>query len=274
MNWEIAKADHIGGRNEQQDSIATFSTDNDQVHLLVVADGMGGHQGGNLASQIVIETAQLFWNKHQQNPIMEPHQFLQQVCEKAHLDINLLGKKHEISSRSTCVLLYIDHKKAWWAYVGDSRLYHFRGKKLLFRTRDHSVVQLLADLGRIKEEEMATHPDQSRLLKGLGGDDPVKPDFGQSSVHFGDTFVLCSDGFWEHVSFQKMSERLRKTDIPLKKRIKILVKNALDAGGKKGDNIAIAAAQLPSLKRFNIWTYAILIIIISLTFLIGGLYLK
>jgi len=234
MNWEIAKTDHIGGRNEQQDSIATFSTDNGKVHLLVVADGMGGHQGGNMASQIVIQTAQLFWKKHQQNPIMEPHQFLQQICEKAHLDINLLGKKHDISPRSTCILLYIHDQKVWWAYVGDSRLYHFRGKKLLFRTRDHSVVQLLADLGRIKEEEMATHPDQSRLLKGLGGDDPVKPDFGQTSVLFGDTFVLCSDGFWEQVSFQKMSERLLQTDIPLKSELRFWLKTLWMLGVKKG----------------------------------------
>ncbi|HEC83878.1 MAG: serine/threonine-protein phosphatase [Candidatus Parabeggiatoa sp. nov. 2] len=261
---EIATVAHIGGRNEQQDSVATFS--NGKTHLLVVADGMGGHKGGSLASKIVIISAQNAWKKYQQGKdVTAPHKFLQYICELAHYNINQLGKKRQLSPRSTCVLLYIDGKQAWWIHLGDSRLYHFSAKKLLYRTRDHSVVQLLVDLGRITEEEMAAHPDQGRLLKGLGGDEPIKPEFGKASLHAGDSLVLCSDGFWEHVLPQQMLERLLQTDFPLKKRVKRLVKDALDAGGAQGDNLSAVVAQLQGKKSLNLLTYVILgIIIIAL----------
>jgi PPM family protein phosphatase len=260
---EIATVAHIGGRNEQQDSVTTFS--NGKTHLLVVADGMGGHKGGSLASTIVLLSAQNAWKKYQQGKkVTAPDQFLQYICELAHHNINKLGKKHQISPRSTCVLVYIDGKQAWWTHIGDSRLYHFSSKKLLYRTRDHSVVQLLVDLGRITEEEMATHPDQGRLLKGLGGDEPIKPEFGKASLHAGDSLVLCSDGFWEHVSPQQMLERLLQTDFPLKKRVKRLVKDVLDAGGAKGDNIAVAVAQLQGKKSLNPLIYVVLGLIIAL----------
>jgi hypothetical protein len=145
--WEIAKADHIGGRDEQQDKVATFSAPNGETHLLVVADGMGGHKGGNFASQIVIKCTQFMWDKSQQSKVVAPQKFLQHICSLAHHKINQFGKKYGLSPGSTCVLLYIRGKQAWWAHIGDSRLYHFRYKKLRHRTRDHSVVQLLADLG-------------------------------------------------------------------------------------------------------------------------------
>lgn len=245
MNWEIATVAHIGGRDEQQDCVAVFSTSNGKTHLLVVADGMGGHKGGRLASQIVVQSAQITWEKHQQGQAVKaPHKFLQLICDLAHNAINLLGEKYQLNPHSTCVLLYLNGKKAWWAHVGDSRLYHFRHGRLLRRTKDHSIVQLLADLGRIKEEEMAMHPDQGRLYKGLGGNEPAKPALGQASVRVGDSFVLCSDGFWEHVFPPQMLERLSQKGFPIKKRLKRLVKDALDAGGANGDNIAVAVAQL------------------------------
>ncbi len=272
MNWEIAQVAHIGGRDEQQDTLMTFSTPNGKTHLLIVADGMGGHKGGSLASQMVIKVAQRAWKKYQQGQeAVNPHKFLRYICELAHRNINRLGRKHHLSPHSTCVLLYIHGKQAWWAHLGDSRLYHFRRHKLLQRTKDHSVVQLLADLGRITEKQMATHPDQGRLLRGLGGEEPIKPDFGQTSVCSGDSFVLCSDGFWEYVLASQIPKRLLLTDFPLKKRVKRLVKDALDAGGAVGDNIAIATAHLKRKKRFYNSDYFLLTLII-MAFLGWGIW--
>lgn len=269
MTWELEKIDHIGGRNEQQDSVATFSAQNDKSHLLVVADGMGGHKGGRFASKIVVKAAKMMWDKSQQGEAVKtPKKFLQGICDLAHYNINELGKQRNLSPHSTCVLLYIHGNNAWWAHVGDSRLYHFRHRKLLRRTSDHSVVQLLVNLGRVKEEEMATHPDQGRLLQGLGGDESPKPDIGQASVRPGDSLVLCSDGFWEHVSPPTMLQRLLRTDVPLRMRVKRLVKDALEAGGIEGDNIGLAVAQLNSKSSLNIWPYIVSgLIIIAL---LGG----
>jgi serine/threonine protein phosphatase PrpC len=241
MNWEIAYNNHIGGREEQQDRIATFSTADNQQHLLVAADGMGGHQGGSLASEMVIKTAELAWQQFTDEDIP---QFLQNIIEQAHENINNIGKEYNISPRSTCVLAYIKDQYIWWAHLGDSRLYHFRGTKLLKRTKDHSIVQLLHDLGRIKEEQMATHPDQGSLLKGLGGEDEdIQADFGEAKLHPGDSIVLCTDGFWEHITTEQLATSLQQTKKPLKPRIQQLVTDALKNGGAEGDNISIIAAQ-------------------------------
>ncbi|MCK5719774.1 MAG: serine/threonine-protein phosphatase [Thiomargarita sp.] len=246
MKWEIETINHIGGRHEQQDRVANFSSSDGKRHLLVVADGMGGYDGGSLASQIVVESAQSVWNDYQKSSLpYTPKSLLQYICEVANDKIIEAGTKYNISPRSTCVLLYIKDNKVWWAYVGDSRLYHFRGKQLLWRTRDHSVVQLLADLGDIKEEEMADHPDQGRLLKGLGSKKgSIQPDFGKATVCSGDSLVLCSDGFWEYVVPKKMSEKLPKNNLPLKQKVYALLNETLEAGAIKGDNITIAVAQL------------------------------
>lgn len=278
MNWEIEKNAHIGGREEQQDSVATFSAGDGDSHLLVLADGMGGHKGGHLASDIVISIAQKAWEEYQQGEAVKashrdgPKQFLLHICKQAHHTINDLGHKKNLSPRSTCVLLYINGKKAWWAHLGDSRLYHFRRKKLLLRTKDHSVVQMLVDLGRISDAEMATHPDQSRLLKGLGGDSAIKPDFGQASVRPGDSFVLCSDGFWEHIVPNKIAKILLCTDFPLKTRVKQLVKDVLEDGGIKGDNISVAVAHLEGKNRLNIRNYAALGFVIMVILGLGVWY--
>ena len=258
--WEITEAEHRGGRDEQQDRVAIFSAPNDKIHLLVVADGMGGHKDGHLAAQIVVKSAELIWNKSKQGQVTSPFKFLQHICDLAHKNINNLGKI--FSPRSTCVLLYLRGKRAWWLHLGDSRLYHFGPNKLLFQTKDHSVVQMLADLGRITEAEMATHPDQGSLLKGVGGDEAIKPEFGQAAINSGDSFVLCSDGFWEHVSGSQMLDRLSQTGFTLKKRVKRLLKDALDAGGAKGDNLTVAVAQFQGKKLFNIISYIVIGIII------------
>ncbi|MEN8220008.1 MAG: protein phosphatase 2C domain-containing protein [Pseudomonadota bacterium] len=261
MNWEIETNVHIGGREEQEDSVATFSKGN--RHLLVVADGMGGHEGGRFASKTVIAVAKLVW---EQETVKTAKKFLQRICDLAHESINDYGKKSNRFPHSTCILLYIHGKRAWWAHLGDSRLYHFRRRKLLQRTRDHSIVQLLVDLGRVKEEDMAKHPDQSHLFKCLGSEEPSKPDFGQASVRPGDSFVLCSDGFWEHVSASTMSKMLLRSDVDLRTRVECLVNEALEAGGIEGDNIGVAVAHLKG--KNYIWFYAALGFLITVIF--GG----
>ncbi|TGO03320.1 hypothetical protein PN36_08515 [Candidatus Thiomargarita nelsonii] len=265
MNWEIEKDQHIGGREDQEDRVAIFSKENS--HLLVVADGMGGHEGGELASKTVIKVAKLLWEQ-EIDADATPINFLQRICDRAHDKINELGQKHNISPRSTCVLLYIHGSLAWWAHLGDSRLYHFRHRKLRQRTRDHSVVQLLVDLGRVKEEDMAKHPKQGYLFACLGGEEPPQPDFGQASVRPGDSFLLCSDGFWQQVSLSSMVKILLRADVDLRTRVECLLKEALVTGGVEGDNISVAVAQLEGKNNLNIRRSVALGLLI--TMILGG----
>lgn len=238
MEWTIAFAEHKCGREEQQDHVMIF--DSESNYLLVLADGMGGHKGGSTASKLVVETAAKAWQETQAGAtIKNPRHFLVGICEEAHHEIFKFGQEKNISPRSTCILLYIKDNYAWWVHAGDSRLYHFSRKKLLFRTRDHSVVQMLFDLGRIKEEEIATHPDQGRLLKGLGDEQPLEPELGESQLNAGDSFLLCSDGLWEQISPKEMLSALTADKFSLQKIAKSLVKRACDKSDRKGDNISI-----------------------------------
>ena len=146
MPWQFSMASDIGGRSEQQDCLEMLSSDSGDTHLVVVADGMGGHRDGALAARTVIETARRHFNSGRTS---DPQTFLQGLCLESHQAISDLGGNEQRSPGSTCVLLYLDGPEAYWAHVGDSRLYHFRNGKLLNLTQDHSVAQLMVSQGRL-----------------------------------------------------------------------------------------------------------------------------
>ncbi|MEQ8695241.1 MAG: protein phosphatase 2C domain-containing protein, partial [Bauldia litoralis] len=180
MKIETAYTAHPGGRDEQQDAVAVLERPDGGECLVVLADGMGGHAGGSLASRTVVETAERVWADD--GAPGDPRGLLAHICQSAHEAINQAGEDQNLSPRSTCVLLHLRGGMAHWAHVGDSRLYRFRDGAQLGRTRDHSVVQMLLDMGKISEEEMGTHPDQNRLTQSLGGDTDPEPDFGSDEA--------------------------------------------------------------------------------------------
>ncbi|MGE0735288.1 MAG: protein phosphatase 2C domain-containing protein [Alphaproteobacteria bacterium] len=240
MNWEAAKADHIGGRQEQQDRAEILAARDGTDTLIVVADGMGGHAGGALASEAVVQAARKVWHRHTLQA-MSPADLLAAAIKEAHDGINAAGKGKNISPRSTCALLYLNGKQAHWAFVGDSRLYRFRAGELLERTRDHSVVQMLVDLGKIREDQMGKHPDQNRLTQSLGGEAAPEPEFGSAEARTEDGFILCTDGLWETVTTAEMGQALRAHS--LGKAAKALVAAAAERGGKTGDNVTVTLAR-------------------------------
>ena len=198
MIWQAAKAAAIGGRKEQQDRVELFEARDGSERLLALTDGMGGHSGGALAAEALVTTARELWQKHLINPTAADL-LLSAIIESAHQRINAIGEEKGLSPRATAVLLHLTDDKAHWTHVGDSRLYRFRGGDLLGRTHDHSVVQMLVDLGKVAEQEMGTHPDQNRLTQSLGGDKDPEPEPDAAEVAVGDGFLLCSDGLWEQV---------------------------------------------------------------------------
>ena len=235
MPWQFSLASDIGGRSEQQDCLEMLSLNGHDAHLVVVADGMGGHRNGALAARTVIETARRRFNT---GAASDPRTFLQDLCLESHQEISKLGSDEPRSPGSTCVVLYLNGPEAYWAHVGDSRLYHFRNARLLNRTQDHSVAQLMVAQGRLTETDAATSTLQNQLYMRLGGNEPPEPDFGASEVEAGDMFMLCSDGFWSHVEPQEVVNRMEKTfaedDIAGS-----LVDVARQRGGATGDNISL-----------------------------------
>jgi serine/threonine protein phosphatase PrpC len=200
---------------------------------------MGGHRDGALAARTVIETAR---QNLDTGKLEDPRAFLKSLCLESHEAINDLGGDDERSPGSTCILLYVNGPEAYWAHVGDSRLYHFRKGELLNRTRDHSVAQLMVEQGQLNEDDVACSTLQNQLYMRLGGDKIPQPEFGASTIETDDFFMLCSDGFWAYITPEEVVSTLRDLP-PGEDGAARLVAIARERGGGSGDNISLALTR-------------------------------
>ena len=236
---ETACLDDIGGREEQQDRASVLEGDGAQ--LLVLADGMGGHEGGALAAQAVVDAASEAFQALGGAPADDSAGLLAHIVASAHERINALGAERGLQPHSTCALLYIDPVSTAWAHVGDSRLHRFADGRLAERTIDHSIVELMRLQGRITEQEMKTHPDRNRLYEALGGEQPPQAEIGGKDSAVGDGFLLASDGVWESVSDADLEAVLQAAD--LAEALRRLLERAKARGGRECDNLSAAAAR-------------------------------
>lgn len=164
-----------------------------------LADGLGGHRGGARAAELAVESG---LSSLEGSAAIRLEDRLKQAVSDAHARIRALQKTEDghANMRSTVVLLGVSPDDMVWAHTGDSRLYHFRDGKLLWRTRDHSVVQLLVSAGEISEADVTKHPERSRLISCLGGDNTllISTKGAGSPPRQGDVLLMASDGMWEH----------------------------------------------------------------------------
>ncbi|MDO4454744.1 MAG: protein phosphatase 2C domain-containing protein [Eubacteriales bacterium] len=195
-----------GKRENNEDCIRMKEKKGASVFLL--ADGLGGHGAGEVASQMTVEYgARLF----EQMEVYD--RYLPELFENAQrrlLDRQRLYHASE-QMKTTLVALLLDGKKAAWAHVGDSRLYFFENGFLKKRTADHSVPQMLVKSGEIAEEEIRTHPDRNRLLRVIGSE-WTEDSYDLSRVielKEGMSFLMCSDGFWEYITEEWMEKTLQ-----------------------------------------------------------------
>lgn len=207
---EYATITEIGEKQKNEDAVKVYINQPLSTYGFVLADGLGGHGNGDIASNFVSECV----GAAIENTDSFGGIFLDQCFDKAQ---ELLMEEKELkglhSIKTTMVVLLITEKVAQWGFVGDSRLYHFRNGKLLSRTLDHSVPQMLALSGQIKEKEIRHHPERSVLLRAMGSEwDSPKYEIPQRHMRIlkGDTFLLCSDGFWEWIDEKTISKILKK----------------------------------------------------------------
>lgn len=232
-SWNQGGASEVGARPEQQDRWGIFQSPDQQGLLAILADGMGGHLDGALGAQIVIDEARTFVQTPPASPSHDRLAALERLCQHMHEAINSRSE----TARSTVVMAWLEGDQAYWLNIGDSRLYHFRNGRRLMRTRDHSAVQLLMDLGEIDESEMATHPAQNRLYRCLGGEDPPKPDLGRFAIQAGDLLALCSDGVWEQLTETEIWDAARANQPAAAARL--LTAQAAQRGGAVADNATL-----------------------------------
>ena len=180
-----------------------------------LADGLGGHRGGARAAEIAVESGLAYLES---SNLIRLEDRLKQAVSHAHARIRAMQKSEpgNHAMRSTLVLLGVNADAAAWGHSGDSRLYHFRDGRLLWRTRDHSVVQLLVSAGEIAESEMTRHPERSRLISCLGGDNSllISVRAAGSPPRIGDVLLLASDGLWEHFEGWQLEAALARSDGP------------------------------------------------------------
>ncbi len=184
-----------GGREINEDS--TGAADLADGKLFVLADGLGGHQYGQLASGCVTEA---MLSAPKPAPGDDLPGWLQQQIRSANQKLLDLQKEKNAKMKSTIVALAIQEGGTSWAHVGDSRLYYFHQDAILGVTEDHSVAYRKYRVGEITKAQIGQDVDQPRLLRTLGNIDHWQPELGAGrSPEPGDAFLLCSDGVWEYL---------------------------------------------------------------------------
>ncbi len=186
---------HVGQRDENQDRLKVLRSPGGDEFLLAVADGLGGHAGGALAAQTVIETVERCWNSRSEDADAES--FLRRLIGDCHAAVNRAGAAAGLEPRSTLAALHGRGPQIASVHAGDSRVMQLSGTGLVKRTFDHSLAQLNVLRGVIAEEELATHPDQKKLFAHLGGAEAPDAEYELWDPARGARFVVCSDGFWE-----------------------------------------------------------------------------
>jgi protein phosphatase len=233
-------------REENQDNVRTASLPLGE--LFIVADGIGGYQGGATASQMVVD------GFHSQLAIKpasySPDDALKEACAYTNHSIHTAASSGDPAKQrmgSTVVLALIQTSgpsgpMAWIGHVGDSRAYLIRNNQLQKITSDHSAVQALLSRNLITEEEARNHPDSSVLTRSLGHRTEVELEIDHEPLLPGDALLLCSDGLWGYVDEALIAGVVTDPSLSIKTVTDALLRLALDAGGQ--DNIGIQYIRL------------------------------
>lgn len=227
-------------RQNNEDAIAYHRDEG----LVILADGMGGHNAGEVASQMAVEAVEQLLVKARDGSEMDYHEVLTDAVQKANTavyersklvaDCNGMG--------TTLVVVCFDGEQAHIANVGDSRLYLYRDGILLQLTRDHSLVADLMDKGFLSPEEARESPQKNIITRAIGLDDEVKVDIYEQGLQAGDLFLLCSDGLSDVVDDKTIQACIDDNLSDIDVLTSQLVDKALQAGGP--DNISVIAVQL------------------------------
>jgi serine/threonine protein phosphatase PrpC len=237
----IAGSSHVGRiRRVNQDAFDRFDYPERGEILIVVADGLGGHRGGEVASKMAIGTLGKLCAESEGDPPTR----LATAIERADAEIKKLASKDRtLKGMGTTVvaLLLCETGPSFVAHVGDSRLYRLRRDVFEPLTEDHSVVALLVRDGAISPEEAREHPKRNQILRALGVHDDVDVEIAPVEIESDDTFVLCSDGLYAMLpddDLRALTERAPDPDAG----VAWMIDAANQAGGT--DNVTAVMVQI------------------------------
>jgi serine/threonine protein phosphatase PrpC len=244
LRVEYAELSLLGARETNQDRVtAAVAAD---AAMIVVVDGMGGHAEGERAAEIAQRLlCEQFW--HTPQPLFDPLGFLHLSLGSAHEQVVAAGLDLPLDQRprATCAVCLVQDRSAYWAHVGDSRVYHLRAGRVLERTRDHSHVELLVREGVITAGQVQSHPMRNFVESCLGGESML-PEMSinrRRALRPGDVLMVCSDGLWAHVDESAIAGALFSQGLPLREALAALASQAVTNAGAGSDNTSVAALR-------------------------------
>lgn len=254
MNLRIgfpAAIHEVGARDNNEDSIwPTLGQASDQDRLFLVCDGVGGNKRGEVASQLAAEGfARFFDEQPPKGPLGE--EYLQAGLKAVEAQISAFLQTHPASKgmATTLTLLHLNGQVATIAWIGDSKVYHFRAGAILYETEDHSLVNQFIREGIISPEEAATHPHRNVITRAIKGEEPAEIDVHQiRDIQVGDIFLLCSDGITENWSSEDLATLTQAHPDPEAIRSAILTKST----GRTDDNFSAYLIQISGLEEEKI----------------------
>lgn len=233
LRWSACTATDVGKvRKVNEDS----HLDRPDLGLWVVADGMGGHAAGDVASQLVVK---MLADMPADGSLSAAADELEQRLEKANAELIQLAKdsrKKTIGCTVVAMCVRGDHALVAWA--GDSRLYRARDGQFECLTQDHALVEELVTVGLLSREEAEKHPQANRITRAIGAGEPLFVDFEIYQVKSGDRFLLCSDGLYKEVTDKDIGSLLIKSNGDA---AKAAVADALAKGGR--DNVTVVTVE-------------------------------
>ncbi len=234
----FAKSD-IGKARELNQDYYYISEDTDEPKLYILADGMGGYKGGEIASKLATDSVRKYIQTNFSSIAKEKEEILKLInsaVEYANMVVYEKSKEiPELEGMGTTIeICLIYNNKAYIGHIGDSSIYRIRKDVIRKLTKDHSYVQKLVEDKKITREEAKIHPKKNMLTKALGCTAYVEPDLRARNFEKGDVFIICSDGLTNMVDEKRIYE-LVKEDITT--ATDNLIKEANDAGGY--DNITV-----------------------------------
>jgi PPM family protein phosphatase len=240
MRFSVFQISRKGGREKNEDRMGYCYTRD--AGLFALADGMGGHPEGEVASQLALQTIAALFQRGAKPTLAEPLRFLHDAIIAGHHQLLRYATERALidTPRTTIVACLMQGNAAYWAHCGDSRLYLVRGDKLIARTRDHSYSELQETLSQVVS--VGERFNRNVLFTCLGSPGkPVVDTAGPLLLQPRDRVLLCSDGLWGSVSDATITEQLAAR--PISDATPELVELALRNGGAKSDNVTVLAVE-------------------------------
>ena len=243
MKFSVYQVSRKGGREKNEDRMGYCYTRD--AGLFALADGMGGHPEGEVASQLALQMLAALFQRAAKPTLKDPTRFLNESIIAGHHQLLRYATQKGLldTPRTTIVACLLQGNAAYWAHCGDSRLYLVRGGKLVARTRDHSYSELQDALRQ--DMQPGERFNRNVLFTCLGSPGkPVVDTVGPLVLQRGDRILLCSDGLWSNVSDADVTDQLAHHAIS--DAVPDLVEMALRKGGAKCDNVTVLAIEWES----------------------------